>query len=549
MTKGNDADLILFNGKILTVDKNFSQAEAVAVKAGRFLIVGEKEEAFRFVGPRTERIDLTGLTVIPGIMDSHHHLEKRGLMLLPGFPWPDTVEGWLDLIAEKVAVRKPGEWICMTKPYGVEDRFVNWPGGPKALMDTVAPDHPVIMSTTPHEGIVNSCALKKMGIRKGATFEGGHFVMDENGEPTGFINAQVNMLCKRNCPIPNISVEEYKQGYREVMKESNQFGLTSVIQPSGDYNSLRALRELADEGETTVRVNTLFWQDAYDWVPIEEIETNIEKLRFVTPRGVGDEWVRIGGIKTMYDGPVAMYQFHDDRYCTPKRLRDIAEVVAKHGMRLGLHACGDRAINDYLSACRSAHQKFPIKNFRWINFHYFFPHPEDYETILELGMVVAMQPMFIHSFYSGDYVRKDPRLESLCHPIKAELERGIPVGFGSDCSTNTYDPFLGMWIAITRKSPHPGEEGWVINRGEGLSRRQALECYTIHNAYVSFEEDLKGSIEPAKLADLVVLDRDILTCKEDEIKETNVEMTIVGGKVVYRHEPSTPYPPHPYWRW
>jgi len=325
-----------------------------------------------------------------------------------------------------------------------------------------------------------------------------------------------------------------------------------VIQQGSNFNEYRAYRELAAAGESTVRAQAEIWMMFWDFIPLEEIEKEIRQLSFITPKGIGDEWFKVCGIKTLYDGSTSMYDFDDLRHFSKERLKAVTEIIAKYQMRVSMHTIGDRAIDHFLDACDSIQGKYPIDKLRWYSVHHCFPNPDDYPRIKKLGLVVNAQPLFIHIGENKRYIEKDPRsprLESMSHPFKSELEAGIKVGFGSDCTVVTYDPFVGMQIAVTRKAPQGPNKGWIVNESEKIPRRQALACYTINTAYLMFEEDIKGSIEPGKLADMVVIDKDIMTVPEDEIRKINVEMTIVGGTVVYQHESGTEYPEHPYWSW
>ncbi|MBW2610146.1 MAG: amidohydrolase [Deltaproteobacteria bacterium] len=552
----NYADMILFNGKIYTVDKDFSKANAVAIKTGRFLAVGSNDVVSRYEGPETEKIDLKGLAAIPGLMDTHIHFTSRGGMLTEKMS-RNTVESILEQIKEKVSKAKPGEWINTPYFWGFDKKL------PAKVIDTVSPDNQVHMcGGAPHKGIMNSKAMEALGIRKGAKIDGGGFDVDENGEPTGIVRGYANVLgmqyyrdswknviAGRRPSSPPFSVETYKERIRAAMKEVNMFGLTSINQQGANFTECRAFREIASAGESTVRAQADIWMMIFDYIPLKEIDEYVKQLSFITHKGLGDEWFKISGIKSIYDGASSMYDFEDMRLASPKRFKEFAEIVAKHGLRLVVHAHGDRAIDHLLDAYEYAHKRYPIDKMRWTALHHSFPTPDDYPRIKKMGLVVNSQPMFIHTNYFGDYVKKNPKLENIYYPNRSELEAGIKVGFSSDCTSLTFDPFIGIQIAVTRKAPLGKNKGWVVNEKEKISRRQALECYTINNAYLMFEEDVKGSIEPGKFADMVVIDKDIMTVPEDDIRKINVEMTIVGGKVVYRHELGTKYPRHPYWSW
>ncbi|MBW2610147.1 MAG: amidohydrolase [Deltaproteobacteria bacterium] len=552
----NYADMILHNGNIYTVDEDFSKAGAVAIKNNRFLAVGNMDDVSRYEGPETEKIDLKGLSVIPGLMDTHFHFTARGEMLTA--TWSrNTVESILDQIKEKVSQAKPGEWINVGYPWGFDTKL------PAKVIDTVSPDNPVHMcGGAPHRGIVNSKAMEVLGIKKGAKIDGGGFNVYENGEPTGGVTGYVNALGMqyyregwkhviegRRPSSPHAGIETYKGRIRAAMKEANMFGLTSINQQGANFTECRAFGEIANAGENTVRVQADIWMMIFDYIPLKEIDEYAKQLSFITHKGLGDECFKISGIKSIYDGASSMYDFEDMRLASPQRLNEFAEIVAKHGLRLALHAHGDRAIDHLMDAFEYAHSKYPIDKMRWTALHHSFPKPEHYPRIKKMGLVVNSQPMFMHTHWFGDYVKKNPKLESIYYPNRSELEAGIKMGFSSDSTSVTFDPFVGMQIAVTRKAPEGRNKGWVVNESEKISRRQALECYTINNAYLMFEEDIKGSIEPGKLADMVVIDKDIMIVPEDEIRKINVETTIVGGKIVYQHEPGAEYPEHPYWCW
>ncbi|MBW1764881.1 MAG: amidohydrolase family protein, partial [Deltaproteobacteria bacterium] len=270
----NYADMILFNGKIYTVDKDFSMAGAVAIKNGRFLAVGDMDDVAPYEGPETEKIDLKGLPVIPGLMDSHIHFSQLGGMLTGDrSKIRNTTKAWLDSVAEEVARAKPGEWIQMPFPWGFDRELT------AKVIDTVSPDNPVHFFTAPNRGLVNSKAMEVIGIRKGEKIERGSFDVDENGEPTGRLTGYANALGAKY-GFPNMkakiagnargpeAVETYKERIRAAMKAANKFGLTSVIQQGSNFNEYRAYRELAAAGESMVRAQAEIWMMFWDFIPL-----------------------------------------------------------------------------------------------------------------------------------------------------------------------------------------------------------------------------------------------------------------------------------------
>ncbi len=538
------ADMVLYNGKVLTVDKAFSVKQAIAVKDGKVLAVGGAEIARDYTAP--VKIDLQGRTLMPGFIDTHLHIQsmpRRQANIEPA----RSIEEIKALVRAKAAEMGPGEWIT---GYGwdeallAEKRNLN-----KADLDEAAPNNPVALTRAGSHSIVgNSLALKIAGIdRTTADPDGGLIEKGPDGEPNGMIRERNDLYRKH---VPADRWEDVKASYVTAMKALLPLGITSFHSASTSLNdepvgqggvanpgaglTFRRFQELHREtGNTIPRVTT------YISFP------GAERLKaFGKKSGDGDEWVRLGGIGENpvdggFTGPTAwtladyrgLPGFRGKGRFTDDELQAIVDASAENGWQMALHAIGDAAIVQTVDAYAKSLDRFGLKDkdHRWFLDHFTIMPPDaTMQKMADYRMMIAQQPNFAFNL-DGRYreTMDDWRYRhnnSVATPWK---KFGIHTAFGSD--NLPIGPMVGLYSAVTRK----GAEGQVVGPEEAVSMADAIRAYTENGAYLSWEEKIKGTLEVGKLADMIVLDTDPLTVDPDKIMEMKVDMTIIGGKLVY----------------
>jgi predicted amidohydrolase YtcJ len=539
------ADLVIHHAKIITVDANFSIAEAIAIKGGRILAVGNDEDVFRLAGPSTQIIDAEGLPILPGLYDSHVHIVGAATSELEE-PIPDlaTLEDAFAFIRKKAAELPAGEWIVLRYAFATRLKEARFPT--KAELDQAAPNHPVRYNMGPAD-LLNSKGLAASGITKETAHPG--VVKDAGGEPTGLLRGAAALI-----KIPSKPATP-KKTPREAVKDLlflyNSRGLTSLADRDAEPDELKLLRELEKSGELTCRVNV-----AHNFDPSgtrEEIVRKIEALG--APTGSGNEWLRIGPIKLYTDGGMLLgtaymrepwpkgptYQVTEDTWrgklnIPPDRFEMILEEAAKRGWQMTSHTAGEAGMDVLLDAYEAVNKKISIVGKRWCITHANFPSARNLERCKRLGVMADVQPAWLYK--DGTTLSNLLGKERIrwFQPYKSWLAH-TTIGGGSDHmiktdpikATNPWDPWLGMWTTITRKT----ERGDVLVPEEALEREQAIRLYTINNAYLHHEEREKGSLEVGKLADLIIIDRDPLSGPIDDLRRVRVLSTIVGGKIVF----------------
>jgi predicted amidohydrolase YtcJ len=551
------ADLIVHHAKVVTVDAKFSIAQAVAVKDGRILAVGEDEAMLKLKGAKTHLIDAGGRTVLPGLYDSHvHSVDAAVSELKHPLPVLKSLKDVFKYVREQAAKTPEGEWIVIRFAFPTrldEGRFPT-----KAELDEAAPKHPVLYNAGP-ACVVNSTALKVSGITKDTPNpEGGVIVKGADGEPTGMLRSAQGALKGLPKEDGGASREEKLAAVKKLFAMYNARGLTSVADRDASRGQLDTYLALRDKGELTCRVNV-----ARDFNPHgtrEEIVRRFEGMPGKDgkggPTGVGDEWVRIGPIKMFLDGGMLngtaymrqpwpkgeTYQITEDGYrgllfIKQEQLRMVVEEAVKHKWQVTAHTAGEGAMDELLDAYEFVNRTQPIKDQRHCITHANFPSQRNLERCRDLGVCADVQPVWLYK--DGTTLLKVLGKERMrwFHPYKSWLQY-TTIGGGSDHmikldpleATNPWDPWLGMATTLTRTT----ERGTDLGHDECLTREQAVRLYTINCAYLNREEKEKGSLEPGKLADLIVIDRDVLTGPVKDVAGTKVLYTVVGGKVVYQ---------------
>lgn len=551
------ADLIVHNAKVVTLDAKSRVAEAVAVRGGKIVAVGTRADVLKLKGADTRVIDAGGKTVLPGLYDSHVHPVGVAVNEV-GDPIPllRSIAEVLDYIKKRAADTPAGNWIVIRYAFPTRLKDARFPT--KAELDSVSPKHPVLYHAGP-AGIANSLALKVSGVTKDTKDPpAGQVVKDERtGEPTGMLRNAYGVLKGVPGGGDTVSAAKKRAAVKALFAHYNEHGITSIGDRNASRSDLDLYLALEKDKELTLRVNVARGFNSSG--TREEIVRRFDELPGKDgrggPTGAGDDWVRIGPIKLFLDGGMLngsaymrkawprgdTYQITQDDYrgllfIQPEQLRIICEEGAKRKWTMTAHCAGEGAMDVLLDAYEFTNRITPIKDLRFCITHANFPSEINLERCKRLGVCADVQPAWLYK--DGNTLLKvlGPERMRWFQPYKTWLEY-TTIGGGSDHmlrfdpleSTNPWSPWLAIWVAVTRSL----ERGGVHEPSEALTREQALRLYTINNAYINREEKLKGTLETGKLADLVITDRDPLTCPMNDLKDTKVLYTIVGGKVVF----------------
>jgi predicted amidohydrolase YtcJ len=529
------ADLIIRDAHIVTVDPKFSIAQAAAVKDGRFVAVGSDAEVMKTAGPKTRVIDLRGKTVLPGFNDTHVHLTAgEDLPVQVDLTHIRSIKDIQEKIAARAKQSKPGDWIVGTRGWW-EYQLTEGRLPTRADLDAAAPDNPVAIPG-PHYVIVNSRALQLAGItRVTPDPQGGQIYKESNGEPTGLLMDNAGRFIRKFIPHP--SEAEKEAGLKRVLALVNSHGLTSAGDPSGSPEDAALFRKLRDAGQLTVRVDFAYNIDPAE--PLDKVDAELKALP--KPGSDGDGMFRSDEIgETGLDGAELTALLEHDYPGKPgyrglqkvptDQFEKFAALVAKYGYRLRPHAVGDAAIDEALDAFEYANKQTPITGRRWMIDHAFLLGPQHYERVKRLGLIINSQ--YMHNYELGALILKAWKrpLADRSEPYAEWLKNGIMFAGGSDGPISYYaEPLLEIYGEVTRGTQWGGKLG----PDQRISRADAIRSVTINGAYTTFEEKQKGSIEPGKYADFVVLSGDILEVPAEQIRDLKVLTTVLGGKAVY----------------
>jgi predicted amidohydrolase YtcJ len=547
------ADLILINGKIITVDKSFTIADAVAISKDKIIAVGSNKKIRKFTGIQTKIIDLKGKTVVPGLIEAHLHPESASISEL-GEEIPDlhTIGDLLTWIKDQTLKKEKGEWIVLPKFFSTRMKEMREPT--LAELDKVAPYHPVFLDGS-YGGMINSAAMKVSGISK-KTVNRGIISDEKTGMLTGFIRGSAFNLLKIP-PGKQLTYRDSTDALQSMLKRYNRYGITSLCAGSGDPESVAMYRLMSKKNELTARIaiNIMLLMNSGNITP-ESVREKLKTFKFVT--GDGDEWVRIARLKIILDGGILtgtaylqepwgdkahdIFGIKDPNYrgvlnYTREDLLAIVTAANEFNWSFTAHSTGGGGVDLLLDVYREVNRLKPIKERRFSIIHGNFFSKLAIKHMCELGVYADMQPAWFYKDADArEYILGEKRIQTF-HPYRSLFDAGVIVNGGSDhmvkwdanSSINPYNPFLAMWTMVTRTT----ERGTVIMPSEAITREEALKMYTINNACSTFEESLKGSIEPGKLADMAILTDDILNCPVDKIKEIESAVTILGGKIIY----------------
>ncbi len=502
------ADQVLMNGKILTVDQEFSVAQALAIQGDRIVAVGTDESLSGYIGDATDVLDLQGRTVIPGLIDNHMHFIRavQRWNLQARIDGINVRQQALTVMAEKAASMEPGEWLMVQGGWR-ENQFADQPGGfTLEELDAAAPNNPLFLQVTYGTVYANTLALEAVGVspEEGAQHRGPPMISGQ--PPYGLLNEQ----------MPAVSDAQLEQNMFDFIRELNRAGLTSVYDvgrpPEGD---ITLVQEMNDREPLSLRVwHTLKYQ-AYD---PEGADAAVELVRASTANSTNDYYGLLGLGEHVYlpffDNPGKTEPYSEDIVAN---FMKIATAAAEGGFHIHEHTMADVTVRDLLGPLAELNETIPLAPLRWSLAHVFTIQPETIEQARDLGLTIA-----IHSVAMYGQPQRQP-------PLREIQDSGIVWGLGTDSTIVAhYQPFITLGWSVSGKSINGNQ---VID--EPVTRAEALIAHTRSNAYLMFKEDDIGSLEVGKLADLVVLDRDYMTIPADDIFDIESVLTMVGGRVVF----------------
>jgi len=532
--------IIFYNGKIYNMKNQAPPAEAIAIKGDRVVSTGNNEKIRDLADNGTLMINLDGRAVFPGFIDTHMHLESvaNGLLSVNLRNARDMNEV-LGSIKENIPEETDG-WLTSScwHPFAQlrEKRLPN-----RFEIDDVCPNNPVFLPTVGHIAIANSRALEIAGISDSSPDPvGGRIDRDPStGRITGILyESAIHLIQKR---IPPRDQNELEKTYREVMRECNRSGITSIITGSTTPEELKIWKNLRGKSNMNLRVNVCCLPTGEE-APLASEEAFVSALNEIKPfSGNDDPFLSMGCIKFVLDGGMTLktaavtepYPNDIDNYgilaIDQDRLNHLVSICNRHHFRVAIHAVGDRAIETVLNAYEKADKETSIRDRRFVLLHGFLMRPDQIERARQLGVVVATQNVFMYEKAEPAKRFLGENRANMAIPTQSMINGGLIVTGGSDADINSFNPFLGIYQAVTRKS----REGKIFGFEERIDRWKAVCMYTKWAAMQTFEEDLKGVLEPGKYADLIVTSSDLLTCPEREIEEMRVIMTVLGGRIVY----------------
>lgn len=536
-----EPDLILHGGKVVTVDADFSIAQAIAIREDRIVGVGGDAEMLALAGKSTRKVSLDGRTVIPGLIDVHFQFFDRAAAQYFGahVELPECVEDVLRAVRAAAARLPKGSFITCN-PGWYPHMLREFRPPTRAELDAAAPDHPVVLWGEFH--YLNSEALRISGINRDTPQpEFGWIGKDENGEPDGILYGSAIGLAHPGWKT--YTDDQREEALRWASKQMLTMGITSLRDPKRTPAEIRLYQRMHRQGHIPFRMSVQRFIPSQG-TPQKVLDLLREQSPF-TP--LGDHRFRIDRAGYFYtDGG-----YHRMKLSTPyahsvpgvpddgkphfeleqnvKSLTEIVMGMAQMGFTGSIMAAGDQGLDIALEALEAADAVYGVKDKRWVLAHVIYPRPDQIERIARLGCVVT--PMWHHYYYypTQEFYHGRQRAQST-EPYKSLIDAGIVLAQGTDVSTIPLNYFPGYYFTVTRNTLRWGP----ANPGEGLSREQALRTMTINGAYTTFEEQVKGSIEPGKLADLVVLSDDILEIEDEGLKGLRALATMVGGEVVHR---------------
>lgn len=542
------ADTIFINGNIYTVDEKNPQAEAIAVMGERILAVGSNAEIEKFKGPKTKEVDLEGHFVMPGFIEGHGHFSGLGqslinLNFLKSKSWDEIVQA----VAERAKTAKPGEWIIgrgwhqekWTTP--LDRNVLGYPYHDE--LSKVSPNNPVLLSHASGHGLfANEKAMQLAGVSAETPSPlGGEIVRDNSGKAIGVFEERAMSVIYKVYQeyLETLSEEDRKKqwlkGIELAQKECLAKGITSFQDAGSSFKDLDGYKELAEAGKFDLRL----------WAMIRHSSKDMEgKLNAFPWINLGNNYLTVRGIKSEVDGALGSFgawllrpyqdkpDFEGQNTTSVEEVKKIAKMAREHKLQLCVHAIGDRANQVCLDLMEGELKKEPKGNeLRWRIEHAQHLDPDDIPRFKKLGVIAAMQA--VHCTSDAPFVVKrlgEERARKGAYAWRSLLDAGAVVTNGTDAPVEDVDPLPSFYASVTRRR---ADTGLIFFPEQKISREEAVYSYTMANAYAAFEEKDKGSLEKGKLADFVVLDQDLIQCKDEDILKTKVLKTVVGGKEKY----------------
>jgi hypothetical protein len=531
--RAQSADTVLVNGKVITLDGRSSVAPGIAIHDGRILETGTNEDVRKRADAHTKVIDLGGRTVIPGLMDSHIHALRAGLTYSVELSWigvPSLAKG-LDLIREAARTAKPGQWIKIGGGW-TELQFAEKRGPTVAELAAAAPDRPVYVQRLYNTAWITPAGIKLMNLTPATEIPGGTAEKDAGGNLTGVftgVNRTFNFFTAK---IPGPGIQDQYAGTKKYFRELNRLGMTAINDfPGGGMlpEHFNAVQQLWQKGEQTLRVIFHISGDSL---------AEYKALTAFTPMSFGDDWLKFRGIgesltRGIYDGSTVGLPYDPsdkDRaeFCA------VAKWAAEQDLNVHQHAASDKAASLILDCFEEVNKVLPIQGLRWQIAHLENVSEATLRRMKALNVGWAVQDRLL---YAGPIVAKvlGPEGSRRAPPIATALKMGLHVAAGTDSDqVAPYNPFVSLrWLLDGKMidgTPMRGPE-------ESPSREEALRMYSLNSAWFTFDEDIRGSLEPGKYADLAVLSEDYMTVPVEKIGELTSLLTMIGGKAVYGEGP------------
>src|SRR5712691_4447923 len=529
VSRAQAPDTILVNGKIVTVDDRFTIAQALAIRDGRIVKLGDTAEIDGLKGPQTRAIDLAGRTVIPGLIDNHAHWVRAAEHDELRFDGVTSRARALDMLAERVRVTPPGQWIVVLGGWSEEQFTDEAKGFPLKELDRIAPNHPVVLQSVYNHSFLNSVALVAAKI-DAATADppGGRIEKDASGKPTGLVRGAggVAFVAAR---IPLENQEAWLANTRKLVAYLSSLGITTWLDAGGrgmGAKHYEPYKYLADRGELDIR---LFWTTIRQPVTPAQVDTAIGEIRELKPFQGSDYFDNVGWGESVF-APVTTQLLRVASNTRPEdlaQMRRLLVALAERGIYVNSHVEMSAAIDAFLTEYESINKERPIKGLRWSFSHIDQVSEAQLERMKKLCMTAQIhslpliQGALMHKVH-GEKAWDMP-------PFRRIHDSGIHWGLGSDATAvTTSNPFYTLSFAVTGRMIG----GREVNR-QSITREEALIAHTRSNAFFLFQEGNLGSLAPGKYADLLVLDRDYLTVPAGEIKDIKPLITMVGGKIVY----------------
>lgn len=551
------ADTVLTGGKILVLDPSNRIAQAIAIRDHRVIASGTDQEIRRFIGPRTKTIPLSGRTVVPGLIESHVH--PLGVIREEhDQPYAEltTVAAIQDWVRRRAAQLPAGAWVRV--PRNDITRIAERRHPTPAELDAATTTHPVIF-TAARKSVLNTKGFEALAITRDTTeFHGGHIVRDSSGSPILIVGADPYLT--EAIAAPKLNREQILEMLPKVFQKYNEVGITSIAERRTDINGFHSFQDVEKHGRLTVRCTVAIYLP--EKTP-EKIRAFVAKIG--ATEGEGDDWVKVGSFKIANDGGIhwgttalrepygpkriAFYRLTDpeyrgDLFNTPEQLRAIFETANQIGWRVSVHATGDAAVDAVLDAMEAADRQQSIRDKRFALVHAYFPAADQIARAKRLHLCVDTQPYLyykdsdtIASVYGKSWAERFIGLGGWVRAgINTSINSDHMIGLDPNHAMNSFNPFLAMYIAVTRKN----QNGVTYGPEQKISRLAALRAMTTSPAYMDFNDKKVGSLEIGKFADLAVIDRDYMTCPEEQIRDIKVLMTMVDGRIVYEQKLARP---------